>query len=260
MRGICFKEPLFLATIESRKTETRRIMNPQPDHFVPSPSPRYYIGEVLYLKEPYAVVEPGSRFARDGVPAGTTLYKYNFQNHAIKWKNKLFMPADLARYFIRITDVRAERLQQISDEDCVKEGIYLDVIERNYFHYHDPENRHYCEDCEDQGRERLIKDALDNRTEFGFDSEYITDKWVKEELDNYSMDDYSETAKTCDICGKMLSGYRYSNEGAVFYDPAEAYAALTDKINGRGTWDSNPIVCVYDYVLCDRFENMILKN
>lgn len=40
------------------------------------------------------------------------------------WTNKMFVRADLMPHLIRITDVRVERLQDISDEDCLKEGIW----------------------------------------------------------------------------------------------------------------------------------------
>lgn len=40
------------------------------------------------------------------------------------WRNKLFVRADLMPHHIRITDVRVERLQDISDEDCLREGIW----------------------------------------------------------------------------------------------------------------------------------------
>ncbi len=40
------------------------------------------------------------------------------------WRNKMFVRADLMPYRIRITDVRVERLQDISKEDCLKEGIW----------------------------------------------------------------------------------------------------------------------------------------
>ncbi len=42
------------------------------------------------------------------------------------------MPTWAARYFIRITAVRAERLQDISEEDCIKEGI-KPVLDGNLF-------------------------------------------------------------------------------------------------------------------------------
>ena len=39
------------------------------------------------------------------------------------WLNKMFVRADLMPHQIRITGIRCERLQDISDEDCMKEGI-----------------------------------------------------------------------------------------------------------------------------------------
>ncbi len=171
MKGICFIEQLTLATVEGYKTQTRRLGKP-----------RFKIGEVVYLKEPYAIVENGSRFARDGVPVGAPLYKYNYPHCAIKWKNKLFMPAEVARYFIRITAVRPERLQNISDNDCMREGIIAS------------------------------KDPI------GMPDGY---NWVP------------------------YSNYQYLT-------PRLAYAALIDKINGRGTWGSNPWVWVYDYELIEK--------
>lgn len=40
------------------------------------------------------------------------------------WNNKMFVRADLMPHQIRITNVRVERLQDISEEDCLREGIY----------------------------------------------------------------------------------------------------------------------------------------
>lgn len=39
------------------------------------------------------------------------------------WTNKMFVRADLMPYRIKITDIKAEKLQDISDEDCIKEGL-----------------------------------------------------------------------------------------------------------------------------------------
>ena len=123
MKGIIFSEPLFHAVVEGRKTQTRRmrvakeILSGQEVEF----SPRYKAGETVYLKEPYFIDIKGD-----------VCYKYEPQELLIpmctknvKWQNKLFMPARYARYFIEITDLRCERLQQITDSDCVKEGICI---------------------------------------------------------------------------------------------------------------------------------------
>jgi len=63
------------------------------------------------------------------------------------WTNKMFTPADLCLDKVLITGIRVERLQDISDEDCMKEGIYrwkdmedcpksLSEIQRNRFGYY----------------------------------------------------------------------------------------------------------------------------
>lgn len=138
MKGILFTEPNFLLTVQGIKKQTRRIIKPQPDdRGLRSTNnlfedwhgkvfkPRYKVGEIVYLKEPYSWISLGSR-------EPVTVYKYDNEEYAdefgnsfliSKWKNKLFMPEIEARYFIRITAVRAERLQDISEEDCLKEGI-----------------------------------------------------------------------------------------------------------------------------------------
>lgn len=93
MRGILFNYELgmFDAVIEGRKTETRRLR------------PTYKKGEVLFLKEPYSIT---ISFKKELV-----LYKYQKGAHGNwKWKNKMFMPANLARHFIEIVDVRQEPL------------------------------------------------------------------------------------------------------------------------------------------------------
>lgn len=136
MKGILFKEPLFNAIIEGRKTQTRRIIKPQPDARGMRTSnvlfedwhgnkakPRYNKGEVVYLKEPYI----------DDLRMDKVFYKFNKTDRKeiereyteIKnpWKNKLFMPADVARYFIKVTSVRAERIADISKEDAIAEGL-----------------------------------------------------------------------------------------------------------------------------------------
>ena len=190
MKGIIFSKPMFRATIEGRNTQTRRIVKPQPVAFqgmyqeVPckyngkewgtglSPiKPRYKIGEKVYLKEPY----------NDEACDHRILYKYaNDAQDAITsfWKNPLTMPSEYARYFIEITEVRCERVQDISDGDCEKEGVVA---------------------------------VLDNNVD-----------WI--------------------------IGWRSSQSDGIIYESRKSsYASLFDKINGKGSWNSNPYVWVYSY-------------
>ena len=41
------------------------------------------------------------------------------------WNNKMFVRAEACKHKIRITDVRVEKLQEISDDDCLKEGVVV---------------------------------------------------------------------------------------------------------------------------------------
>ena len=136
MKGICFIEPLYSKTVKNIKVQTRRIakettslsvINGKPTYLS---KPRYKVGDILYLKEPY---KKWTRGLSDGRHT-SILYKYGEETPCRKvglegssyytdWKNKLFMPASAARHFIKITAVRIERLQEISNEDCIKEGI-----------------------------------------------------------------------------------------------------------------------------------------
>lgn len=87
--------------------------------FVPT---RYKVGEIVAVAQSYKSIHEemmngdygNSRYDtfRCAMVAGTK-----------GWDNKMFVKADLMPRYIRITDVRVERLQDISDEDCLKEGI-----------------------------------------------------------------------------------------------------------------------------------------
>lgn len=204
MKGICFIEPLHGKTVKGIKTETRRIITKQPlenesikpfvkgffgiyhkvggiDNLKVTLKPRYNVGEILYLKEPYFILESKQieyRYEPTFFLEGCVMPKW-------QWKNKLFMPAYAARHFIKITAVRVERLQEISGYDCVREGI-----------------------------EHKFPKAT------------------------------SMTQARID--------YKSAEPGL-----RKAYADLIDRINGKGTWDNNPWVWVYDYELIDRKEVQI---
>ena len=56
-----------------------------------------------------------------------------FLNGSAGWNNKMFVAADMMIHQIRITDVRVERLQGISEEDCIKEGVRKVVNENGIY-------------------------------------------------------------------------------------------------------------------------------
>jgi len=76
--------------------------------------PHYQIGETVYIKEAWGIDD-------DDQPI--IFYKQETPDWGGKWHSPLFMPERFARYFIKISDVRAEMLQEITEEDAQTEGV-----------------------------------------------------------------------------------------------------------------------------------------
>lgn len=166
MKKIMFNDRCWLtaAVLHGEKTQTRRN------------SCRYNVGEVVAIAQNYK--DAGVRFVQE---EDKEFGCYDFPAEQTKgWNNKMFVKADLMPHHIRITAVRQERLQDISDEDCLKEGI---------------------------------------------------DKWLS--VNKYVYKDIKRE--------RMI----------IFDTPREAYAVLIDRLKGKGTWASNPMVYVYDFELVD---------
>ena len=78
--------------------------------------PRYNISEVVAVAQSY-------KDAR--VIGDTTLdYPYIFDEDDAGYNNKMFVKAELMPHHIRITDIKVERLQDISDDDIMREGVW----------------------------------------------------------------------------------------------------------------------------------------
>lgn len=81
--------------------------------------PRYKIGEVVAIAQKYCEV---MAYLADSFCQPRPDYMMD----KAAWNNKMFVRADLMPHQIRITNIRVERIQDISNEDCLREGIYLD--------------------------------------------------------------------------------------------------------------------------------------
>lgn len=82
--------------------------------------PKYKVGEVLSIAQSYESLGMNPEIAlndKDGIGF------YTKTKFAPGWKNKMFVRADLMPHHIRITNIKIQRLQEISNEDCLKEGI-----------------------------------------------------------------------------------------------------------------------------------------
>lgn len=77
--------------------------------------PHYEVGEVVAIAQSYKELYPNADFEMVG---------NGFMTESAGWNNKMFVRANLMKRHIRITDVKVERLRNISDEDILKEGIF----------------------------------------------------------------------------------------------------------------------------------------
>lgn len=94
--------------------------------------PKYELGEVVAIAQSYMDVD---RFHRKGKNAAYLEYLDSILPELKLypgWTNKMFVKADLMPRHIRITNIKIERLQDISDEDCLREGVELNTRQYEY--------------------------------------------------------------------------------------------------------------------------------
>lgn len=129
----------------------------------------YEVGELVAIAQSY------NTLVRSFAPNAPLFKKWASycEAKAPSANNKMFVKAELMPFHIKITNKRVERLQDISDEDCMREGV------QQYY-----------------------------------------------------------------SCGTFyIEGVKKE-----FNTPREAFAYLIDKVSGKGTWDKNPWVYVYDFI------------
>ena len=131
MKKIMFNDKYGLtqAVLEGRKTQTRRtflkpgeenLLHGITSEYLISVKSRYKVGETVAIAQKYEDLIKNDEFYRlcgkNGMPLECIKYERGCHN-------KMFVRAELMPHHIRITKIRMERLQDISDEDCLKEGI-----------------------------------------------------------------------------------------------------------------------------------------
>ena len=136
MKPILFNTDMVRAILEGRKTVTRRVVkfkpgqNPQWTGYIPDGQVLYGSNNIPASKSPY---QPGDilyvRETWTRSMAGTYLYKATDTPIILdRWRPSIHMPKEAARLFLRVTDVRAERLQAITIEDIQKEGLMRENV------------------------------------------------------------------------------------------------------------------------------------
>lgn len=149
-RPILFSGPMIRALMKGRKTQTRRIVKPQPEFrgsqdswfWKGGPALRkatygadyvhtdrcaleramvaispFQAGQLLWVKE---------TFGFNGNQADDVVYRATANLHdPIPWTPAIFMPRKYSRITLEIVSVRVERLQEISEADAMAEGVTL---------------------------------------------------------------------------------------------------------------------------------------
>lgn len=141
-RPIIFSAPMVRALLDGRKTQTRRVLKPQPvwdngalgiedakgrwifasntENGFGEGLPRsafrmpYTSGDRLYVREAHKLIDQHCDYRADW-PEAT--------QHLFRWRPSIHMPRWASRLTLIVTDVRVQRLQEISGEDCIAEGV-----------------------------------------------------------------------------------------------------------------------------------------
>jgi hypothetical protein len=157
IKPILFNTEMVRAILDGRKTCTRRLVKPQPDEKHTFPlgfvtdstekkevgcfgfSANEYGGSIQYVKPPYRYAPGDILYVRETwhkytkrIGKGEScrlaeFYGYkasvaNSEDAEEPWHPSIHMPKEAARIFLKVTDVRVERLHEISAESALAEG------------------------------------------------------------------------------------------------------------------------------------------
>jgi hypothetical protein len=120
-RPILFSGPMVKALLDGRKTQTRRILKPQPLGWG-EPKPRFAKGDRLWVRESFRVREGGTICEAGGGQMDYVdteiVYRASDGRQFGRWKPGIHMPRAYSRLTLTVTDVRVQRLQEISEADA----------------------------------------------------------------------------------------------------------------------------------------------
>ncbi len=164
---IIFNTDMVKAILEGRKTQTRRVIKPQPENELTmyslngainwrdenlnldeepygnySGCPYGQVGDRLWVRETWAMGFTSQRpdsviYKADDTPLPTSLERGTYTAKAGwgKWAPSIFMERGDSRITLEITEVRVERVQEISLKDAIEEGVTkpVDVFHSTIF-------------------------------------------------------------------------------------------------------------------------------
>lgn len=136
IKPILFNTEMVRAILDGRKSCTRRLVKPEPQgYFEVSEEPLYIYdtdgnqgkitppyqpSDILYVRESYSELTFGYVYKADGE-------NIDHLGNVIKWHPSIHMPKEAARIWLKVKDVRVERLQDITLDGCHREGINIET-------------------------------------------------------------------------------------------------------------------------------------
>lgn len=160
MKPILFSTEMVRAILDDRKTKTRRLVkedkrgqwvavnnarNHEYGASVPCylhrevsvddksrniMYPKYDVGDILWVRETWAKISSGIiEYKADYKEPFTGSTEIDHSGNKIKWRPSIYMPRKAARIFLRVTNVSVERLQDINEEDALKEGCRPTILD-----------------------------------------------------------------------------------------------------------------------------------
>lgn len=122
VKPILFNTAMVMAILDGRKTVTRRVVKPATER-KPCHAP-YQTGDILYVRETWSEWDGGYLYKAWNSP-----FPQPGQSFKMTWHPSIHMPKEAARIWLKVTDVRVERLQDMWASDTSKEGM---LFERPY--------------------------------------------------------------------------------------------------------------------------------
>lgn len=156
IKPILFNTEMVRAILDGRKTCTRRLVR-----FLPGENPQwtgyigdglmlyngrnepcitkapYQPGDILYVRETWQylyeldgneqIIEDTGKYyyaATDTISFNTYVDENGLEHEHVPWKPSIHMPKEAARIWLKVTDVRVERLQDMTDDDAEAEGCF----------------------------------------------------------------------------------------------------------------------------------------
>lgn len=141
-KPILFSTPMVQAILDGNKTVTRRAIkldlgladtDKSDNSYLKIPDEygeyhdakdlcRYQVGGVLYARETWLKADDGIYYKADELPISREIrIAYGY-----KWKPSIHMKKEFARIFLKVKDVRVEKLQDITEDQAEKEGAETD--------------------------------------------------------------------------------------------------------------------------------------